>query len=69
MLRDLLSSLSDYEWFGVAYFNGINITGKKEFLYEGFLKHLPLSSYEFDGCEIDTPSDLNYAIKFINNEK
>lgn len=54
---------TNYEWSGVAYFNGINFKDRDDgFIYKVLEKHLPLKAHELDLFEIDTPGDYQFAL-------
>lgn len=55
-----------YEWCGIAYLDTIRITPEQGFQYRQFYPHLPLQSFEIECFEIDTPSDLNMAIQYVD---
>jgi len=53
-----------HEWCGIAYFHGITMPdSRKGFVYSVLEKHVPLKAQVIDCYEIDTPSDLDYALK------
>lgn len=58
---------SPYEWSGIAYLSTFKITRTEGFVFKKIEEHLPLKSFEIDCYEIDTPADLNFAIKHFNS--
>ena len=53
-----------YEWCGIACMSGIRMPqGDQGFVYSVLEKHLPLKAQVIDCYEIDTPADLDYALK------
>lgn len=56
-----------YEWSGIAYLKDINISKDGNYVFEQFIQHLPLKSHEIECYEIDTPKDLEQAVKNFHN--
>jgi choline kinase len=53
-----------YEWCGIAYLKNIRLQGGEQaYVYSVLEKHLPLRSKIVDCYEIDTPADLDYALR------
>lgn len=57
------SDIYDFEWTGLAYIDGIELTNKQPYVFEEFNKYLPLQSYIINAYEIDTEADLELALK------
>jgi len=60
------NKLSDYEWNGIAYFATIKISKHGKYVYQELEKKLPIKACEIDSFEIDTPQDLEYVQRRIN---
>lgn len=51
----------EYEWCGVAFFNGMKVQTQKRFVFEEIARHLPVPSHLIDCAEVDTAADLERA--------
>ncbi|HSQ97625.1 MAG TPA: NTP transferase domain-containing protein [Rickettsiales bacterium] len=56
-----------YEWCGIAYLYDIKIPKDQGYVFKELEKKLPLQAINIQCFEVDTPIDLNNAIKSINN--
>ncbi|MDR1475474.1 MAG: NTP transferase domain-containing protein [Holosporales bacterium] len=54
---------TEYEWSGIAYISNINIVSGERYVYSLFEPHLPLKSYPIKCYEIDTPADMELALR------
>ena len=62
--RFFRSPMSSYEWCGIACFVDIVFQDYSDrYIYQFIEAHLPLASCLITCCEIDTPADLELAIK------
>jgi len=53
----------DYEWCGLAYLANFTVHCNEGYLYREIEKHVPLPAQKITCFEIDTPEDLNAAIR------
>lgn len=51
----------EFEWSGLMYTKKEKIKNLPTFVYQLFIKNLPLNAIIIDACEIDTKHDLEYA--------
>jgi len=58
----------EFEWSGLMYTKKENIKNLPKFVYQLFVKNLPLNAIIIDACEIDTKQDLEYAKKWIKKQ-
>jgi choline kinase len=55
--------ISKLEWSGIAYFADISMSENGKYVYQELEPCLPLTCHEIDCFEIDTQSDLDFAMK------
>ena len=58
----------EYEWSGLMYTKKENIKNLSTFVYQLFIKNLPLNAIIIDACEVDTKQDLEYAKTWIKKQ-
>ncbi len=54
-----------FEWCGIAYVSGVELSSNRRFVFEELSRHLPLPAFEIPCLEIDTPQDLRRAVEEI----
>ena len=60
-----LDKQSSYEWSGIAYLKGIDIQKNAGYVFREIGRNLPLNAQKLACHEVDTPEDLNNAIKAL----
>lgn len=58
--------IGNFEWSGIGYFSNIKIRKEGKYVYQELEDHLPIRGIEVNCFEVDTPSDLDYAMNNID---